>query len=42
MNKLFAAAIALTLLSAAAVQARPHHRHRVCVIHHHHRVCHWR
>jgi hypothetical protein len=42
MNKLIAAAIALTLLGAAAVQAAPHHRHRVCVWHHHHRLCHWR
>jgi len=42
MNKLIIAAIALTVLGAAAVQAAPHHRHRVCTVHHHHRVCSWR
>lgn len=41
MNKLIAAAIALTMLGAVAAQAAPH-RHRVCYVRHHHRVCHWR
>jgi hypothetical protein len=41
MKKLIAAALVLTALGAVAVQAAPHHRHRVCVFHHHHRVCHW-
>jgi hypothetical protein len=42
MNKLIAAAIALALLGAAAVQAAPHHTHRVCAVRHHHKTCHWR
>jgi hypothetical protein len=42
MNKLIAAAIALTVIGAVAAQAYPHHRHRVCVWHQHHRLCHWR
>jgi len=41
MKKIILAAIALTVLSTAVADARPH-RHRVCTVHHHHRVCHWR
>jgi hypothetical protein len=42
MNKLIAAALALTMVGAIAAQAAPHHRHHACAVRHHHRVCHAR
>jgi len=42
MKKLILATLALTVLGTGMVEARPHHRHKVCSWHHHHRVCRWR
>ncbi len=41
MKMIFAAAIAMSLLSAGLADAAPHH-HKVCFMRHHHRVCRWR